>query len=378
MNSAPDKEVSRVGRILVADDDRDTCNFLKTFLERHGHTVEVAEDGNMALAEVSRNAPDVVLLDMRMPGLSGLDVCHKLKADAATAAIRVLMITGHDDRNSRLAGIRAGADDFLAKPVDNDEVILRVGNAVHTKHLFDQVQESYRRLQEVQKMRDDLTQMVMHDMRTPLTSIVMSLEFLASTGGKQPKDVLTEAFNAARAATRELLEMANSMLDVSRLEQGRMPLTIRTCSLIELVRDAIHLLKPMLGRARIVLDEPRELGPILCDGDVIRRVVVNLLGNAVKATEFREAVDVTIRQEGDKVRVSVRDQGQPIQAKYHAKLFERFGESEMGDRQSHSVGLGLPFCKLAVEAHGGSIGITSEMNAGNTFWFVLPITGPAA
>jgi len=378
MDSTGNHEVSKIGRILVADDDANTRNFLKSLLERTGHTVAVAEDGNATLAEINTTPPDVVLLDIRMPGMGGLDVCRKLKSNPATAAIRVLMITGYDDRQNRLDCIRAGADDFLAKPVDNDEVILRVGNSVHTKHLFDKVEEDYRRLRQLEKMRDELTQMVLHDMRTPLTSIVMSLEFLAATGGKQPKGVLEQAFNTARAATRELLEMANSMLDVSRLEEGKMPLTMRPCSMVELVRDAIHLLKPMFGRARVVLDEPNSLEPVRCDGDVIRRIVVNLVGNALKATEFREDVDVTIRQEGDKVRVSVRDEGQPIPEKYHAKLFERFGESEMGDRQSHSVGLGLPFCKLAVEAHGGNIGITAEPTIGNTFWFVLPVKGPAA
>ena len=368
--------LNKTGRILVADDDYNTCNFLKTLLATQLHTVIVVSDGKAALEVARRELPDVLLLDLRMPEINGTEVYRSLKSDPVTAAIRVIIITGYDDRDTRLEGIKAGADDFLTKPVDSEEVLLRVRNAINMKYLFDKVKEDYEKLQKLEEMQKRLIHMILHDMRTPLMSLITGLEMLAFTDVKKNKEQVLNALDAARTASRELIEMANSMLDISRMESGKMPLTIRACSIGELVKDAIHVLKPMFGVAKIVLDEPSSPKTVWCDGDIIRRVIINLLSNALKAQSFRGMVNITIREEGGNIRISVIDEGAAIPPEYHQKIFERFGEVEIGRKLSSSIGLGLPFCKMAVEAHGGSIRVENNKVMGNTFTVLLPMHLP--
>ncbi|OGV64738.1 MAG: hypothetical protein A2498_13540 [Lentisphaerae bacterium RIFOXYC12_FULL_60_16] len=372
------RQESISGTILVVDDDANIREYLQRLLTLNGFKVAVCEDGESGLKAVAGTSPDVVVMDVRMPGLSGIEVCRRIKADPATRPIRVLLITGYDDRESRLDGIRSGADDLLVKPVDSDEVLLRVRNAVHTRHLFREVQDNLVRVQSLERMRDNLVQMIVHDMRTPMTAVSMSLEFLAQTSERQYPTERATALQTARGAARDLLEMANTILDTNRMQEGKMPLQVRSCSLPEIVKDAIYLLKPMLGRTRVIVNEPGTLMPVYCDGDVIRRVLVNLIGNAVKAVGFKESVEVTLKSDNDKVRVSVCDLGPNIPHEDQAGMFERFGESEARIRENaYSVGLGLSFCKLAVEAHGGTIGVESSPTTGNVFWFRLPVNGPS-
>src|ERR1035437_8797883 len=166
------------GRILVADDEAKNRKLFRDILETQGHQVTLAEDGQQALEKALANPPDVILLDVMMPKLNGYEVCAQLRKDSRTAQLPILMITALKDRNDRLKGIHAGANDFLTKPVDAAEIRLRVKNAVFAKHLYDKVQDDYARLKELETLRDNLTHMIVHDMRTPLTVVSGSYEIL--------------------------------------------------------------------------------------------------------------------------------------------------------------------------------------------------------
>src|SRR5204863_283381 len=144
---------------------------LEELLTMRGFAVETAEDGETALARTRERPPDVVLLDVMMPRMNGFDVCRRLKGDAATAAIPVLLVTSLDAREDRLAGIGAGANDFLTKPIDAADLLLRVRNAVLTKRLFDREAEQRRQLEALEAARDTLTHMIVHDIRSPLTGL---------------------------------------------------------------------------------------------------------------------------------------------------------------------------------------------------------------
>jgi len=369
-------DTKKPGNILVADDDPSTCKFLKSLLESQSHSVTITHEGKSALENAKRNLPDVLLLDLRMPEVDGITVCRTLKEDPNTAAIQIIVITGYDDRETRLDGIKAGADDFLVKPIDSDEVLLRVKNAINTRRLYDKIKEDFVQLEKLEQMQKRLMHMILHDMRTPLMSLITGLELLASIDMKYNKEKALDALDAARAASRELIELANSIIDVSRLQADRMPLSIRACGITEVIKDAIHILKPMFGTAKIVLREPDQQTTVWCDSDIIRRVMVNLLSNALKATSFRGVIEIAVSKNEENVSISVHDEGIPIPKEYHEKIFEQFGEVEIGRRLSSSVGLGLPFCKMATEAHGGKIYIESGKTEGNTFIVTLPVHGP--
>jgi len=148
------------GRILVADDDEMIRKLFRDVLQSAGHEVILAEDGQQALEKVLTARPDVILLDVMMPKLNGFEVCRRLKADPATASIPILLVTGMGEREKRIEGVAAGADDFLLKPVDYDELVLRVRNAAYRKQLYDELADKYAELKAMAEVRDSLTQLI--------------------------------------------------------------------------------------------------------------------------------------------------------------------------------------------------------------------------
>jgi CheY-like chemotaxis protein len=162
---------SRTGRILVADDEERNRRLLCVLLEAEGHAITLAEDGQQALQKASASRPDVILLDVMMPKMDGLEVCRRLKADPMTAFIPILIVTAFADRADRIKAVDAGADDFLTKPIDREELVLRIRNALYRKHLYDVLAEKYAELKAMAELRESLTSML--DADTEVLSSLM-------------------------------------------------------------------------------------------------------------------------------------------------------------------------------------------------------------
>lgn len=360
--------------VLIVDDEPNDRMLLRDALAPEGYRVTEAADGSEALAMVTERLPDVVLLDVNMPkGLDGLEVCRRVKADSRAAPVPVILVTANRGREQRLAGIRAGANDFLSKPIDLTDLRLRVRNAVNTKKLYDQVQEEYRRVAKLESLRDTLVHMIVHDLRSPLTGIQCDLQLVEMEGKKVLDRDLMESVTGARESVQTLTNMITSILDVSRLESGSLPLTLRACDLGGVVQDALALVGSGAHRVRVEADDNGSPVTTNCDAAIVRRVVVNLVANALGYSPSHEPVTVTVSRRNGHARVTVCDHGPGIQKEFQEKIFDKFAQ---GEAQQHghkaSSGLGLAFCKLAVEAHGGTIGVESEEGAGATFWFELP------
>jgi signal transduction histidine kinase len=364
------------GRILVVDDEPKNRELLRDLLESQGHRVTEAADGQEGLSVATETGPDVVLLDVMMPNLDGLEVCRRLKAAPGTAAIPVLLVTSLSARQERLEGIRAGANDFITKPVDTADLSLRVRNAVAAKQLFDRLETQYQRLRELETTRDTLVHMIIHDLRSPLgVYAYLQLLQLAANGALDAgqRDYLDQSI----AILQRVQDMTNAVLDVSRYEANQMPMSAARVDLADVVREAIDSLGAPAAVPRVQFGT--EDGPVIawCDRDIIRRVVANLVGNALKFTPEVGQVQVSLRRDGTDVVVAVADSGRGIPPEYHQRIFEKFGQvGGPADRARHSAGLGLTFCKMAVEAHRGVIGVDSEVGRGSTFWFRLPQDPP--
>ncbi len=375
MNQTPSTTArSRAGRVLVVDDEEKNRLLLRDLLEVQGYEVSEAEDGEQALQKTAEFQPDLVLLDLMMPKLDGFEVCRRLKRDPKTAPVPILLVTSLDERNVRLTGIEAGANDFLNKPIDAQDLILRVRNAIYAKHLFDQLQENYDRLRELETLRDNLTHMIVHDMRTPLMAINGYLQLLKMTGGQKLDEEEKDYVEQALSGTSALVEMVSSLLDVSRLETGAMPLNLKPNDLRTLAKEAFETLGALARKRQVHVEVPPEPLLVRCDAEIIRRVIVNLVANAVKFTPQDGQVRVAVKTDDAKARVTVVDTGPGIPPEYREKIFEKFGQVETRQQEGkYSTGLGLTFCKLAVKAHGGKIGVKSEVGKGSTFWFTLPL-----
>ena len=358
------------GTVLVVDDEPKNIMLLQDLLEARGYTVWSAPDGEKGLALARERLPDVVLLDVMMPRLNGFDVCRTLKAEQKTAMIPVLLVTSLDARQDRLAGIGAGANDFITKPIDSGDLLLRVRNAVATKRLHDRVASQLQRLQELEAARDTLTHMVVHDLRSPLTGLRGYLELLRAVADGNAEVV--EYASEAEAIAGRLTEMISQVLDMSRLESGQMPLSLKETNLVTLVPAAVTSLGPPPAGITVVYDMPESPVTMTCDADLISRVVVNLVGNAFKFTPPGSQVRVAVTAEPDRVRFTVTDSGPGIPAEFRGKIFEKFGQAPLGQAAAvRSTGLGLTFCKLAIEAHRGKIGMENAETGGARFWVEL-------
>jgi two-component system, sensor histidine kinase and response regulator len=364
---------SSAGRILVVDDEPRNVLLLQDLLESRGYTVWTAADGEQGLALAQERSPDVVLLDVMLPRLSGFDACRRLKADQRTAMIPVLLVTSLDAREDRLEGIGAGANDFIIKPIDTGDLLLRVRNAVSTKRLHDEVTSQFRKLQELEAARDTLTHMIVHDLRSPLTGLQGYLDLLRMGVAAGSSDEVLECARDAHAVAGHLKEMISQVLDVSRLESGDMPLSLRDSDLMKLLSGAVASLGPPPDGIDIVYEAAEQPVIVACDRDVVMRIVANLVGNAFKFAPRRSQVRIRLEGSNGVVRVTVSDNGPGVDPEHRKVIFEKFGQAPLGRAgKARSTGLGLTFCKLAVEAHGGTIGVDSNDGGGARFWIELP------
>ncbi len=360
------------GHVLTVDDEASNRELIRDALEMNGHTVEEAPDGPEALRRIATRPPDVVLLDVAMPGMDGYEVCRRLRTVPTTAGLPVIMVTAQTDRSDRLTGIEAGASDYLSKPIDLQDLILRVRNAVAAKRLSDEVRRNYTELKRQVELRDNLTQMLVHDLRSPLNALQLSVELLRRTASSRLNEPECDSLRVAHRSIGRMVEMVSAILDVSRLEAGEMKLHRSKCDLARVAAGAIEPFSVTVpGQCRINFVPPADVVKADCDGELIRRVIANLVGNAVKFTPGTGLTVVRLSRANGEASVEVVDNGPGIAPEFHRKIFEKFGQTEDGAKQ-HSSGLGLYFCKLAIEAHGGRIGVQSESGRGSTFWFTLP------
>jgi signal transduction histidine kinase len=221
--------------------------------------------------------------------------------------------------------------------------------------------------------------MIIHDLRSPLTAVLGSLELLETYEKDNFTDRGKKIVKLAKSSTETLNRMISSVLDVSRMESGSLTLDLTEFDLGQVTREAVARLESLKGDCEIVLELPERPVPLVADQGIISRVIENLLGNAFKFTPSGGRICLTVNSEGDHVIFTIENTGQGIPAEYHKRIFEKFGQVETNQRgRKYSTGLGLAFCKMAVEAHRGRIGVKSEPGHGSALWFELPASPPGA
>ena len=373
------------GRILVVDDNPANVDLLEAHLVGAGYEVIPAYSGAEALSKVQTDPPDLILLDIMMPGINGFEVCRTLKEGEETRFIPVVMVTVLTEVEDRVRALEVGADDFLSKPVDKNELLARVRSLIRVKRLHDQLEQAKRRVEQqnaelirLQRMRDELVHMMVHDLKNPLSGVFSRLQMLDHYESANMTEWQRRNIRKALQSGQMLLNMITTILDVHRMEEGKLALHLEPVSLRELVDQSIS---EVVGEAEEAnVDVPSDIPTVEIDRSLIRRVLDNLLINAKKYTPRNGEFGVRVRKgEGDTVVVSVWDTGEGIPKEFHEKIFEKFGQVEtQAAGQRIGSGLGLTFCKMAVERHGGTIWVESEVGKGSTFSFTLPVKPPAS
>jgi len=336
-------------------------------------TINLDKSGNRA------GATQMVRRGLGKAFMDGIrDTIQVLLADDEARAGRLDASANVANRLAILTGVGAG----LVAMVLLVGALLTINRDISKRELAEaalreserQLAAQYRRLEELERMRDNLVHMLVHDLRSPLTAIRGNLDLIQLDAADALNPELVESIDHARSAAIRMTEMVGDVLDVSRMEVGQLPLERVEVDLEALAAEAMASVGATGERVR--LEQAPRAVRALCDANVIRRVIANLVANAMKFTP--ESGRITVRVEGDAVgqKVSVVDTGSGIPSEYHDKVFEKFGQAEASRAGAQrSSGLGLTFCKLAVEAHGGRIGVESAVGKGSTFWFTLPAWG---
>src|SRR5688572_16652335 len=330
--------------------------------------------GEQALAIADRERPDLILLDVMMPGIDGWETCRRLKANERTSAIPVIFVTAKDQTDDVVTGFEAGGVDYVAKPFEPVELAARVRSALFTKRLQDQLRASNEELKKVERSRQELIGMLGHDIRNLANSVVAFLQLVGMGQLDPSRPEFAELLGLSESNVSEMLRMVNALLDVYKLEEGRLEAVPQAIRLEELARKSISQVKPEARAKNITVTSEVGDATVFVDDGLVVRVLTNLLANAVKHTPTGGKVHIDARKadEGtDFVLVRVSDTGPGITTADAPNVFDRFYQGG-GGRSRGGTGLGLAFCRLAVALHGGTIRVANPGQPGAMIDLTLP------
>jgi signal transduction histidine kinase len=369
--------------ILVADDIPANVELLLDQLNSLGYDTITATDGPSAIAAASEHQPDLCILDVSMPAgdlgvddrSTGFEVCRRIKRDPRTARIPVIFVTALNDTSDRVRAIEAGGDDFLTKPHNRLVLGARVRSLLKLKAATDALEDSLRKLRELERVRDDLMKMIVHDLKTPLTSVLATLEMLADGDFGEVSTPQKVAIGDVESKSEDLLALIDDILEVARIEEANITLTLAPMAPGALLAELVHEWGHRFQQEQTtVFVSVADDAPIFTgDKGLIKRVFSNLIQNAVTHSSRAVHLDLSARRAGHGVLFTVSDNGPGIPPEYHEVIFRKFGQVEMPRTpRTRSSGLGLTFCKLVVERHRGRIWVNSAEGKGSSFYIELP------
>ncbi|NEQ32928.1 MAG: hybrid sensor histidine kinase/response regulator [Leptolyngbya sp. SIO4C5] len=364
---------NKTDKILVVDDLPDNLELVEAILEGSGYEITCVQSGEAALDAVYRTLPDLVLLDVMMPKMDGYEVTRRLREDKSLPYIPILLTTAHN-QPSVVKGLDAGADDFIRKPVEIDELMARVRSLLRLKNSIDEQVE-------ILRQRDDFVARLTHDLRTPLVAANRVLQFcLEGAFGQAPDDMQIAIANILDN-NKNLLQMTNTLLEVYRHEAGHKSLTPATIDLRELVENVASELKPLSSEKGLELKLSSSADRsyrVIGDRLELRRIITNILSNAIKFTDqgFIEVRLETSSQElagssqSSWVQVAIQDTGPGIPPEEQVQIFEWF---RPGKHRRSGSGLGLHLSRRIAEMHSGSLTVKSQLGEGSCFILALPM-----
>ncbi|MGJ3251490.1 MAG: hybrid sensor histidine kinase/response regulator [Elainellaceae cyanobacterium] len=366
----------KADRILAVDDSPDSLFLIENILAEEGYEVVCAENGQLALSEIARFPPDLVLLDVMMPGIDGYEVTRRIRQHPEWSYIPVLLVTAHE-QSCVVEGLDAGADDFIRKPiVEVDELLARVRSLLRLKHTIDERDQ-------IARQREDFVSRLTHDLRTPLVAADRMLTLIHQEAFGEIPEGVVEATETMLRSNQNLLDMVNNLLEVFRYEAGCKALTFSRFDFHKLVQEVVDELEPLANQKVLAFtadlssfDESNvNQQKVLGDRLELRRVLTNIIGNAIKFTD-KGSVTVRLRSSvgnngnaGPWAIVEIEDTGIGISPTDQNKIFERFRQ---GQHDRSGSGLGLHLSRRIIESHDGILELESTLGQGSRFTIHLP------
>jgi two-component system sensor histidine kinase/response regulator len=362
--------------VLVIDDEesmRDSCSLI---LAKEGFEADTAENGELGLEKVREKLPDFVLIDLKMPGIGGLEVLDKVKKINPDSI--PIVITGYATVESAVEAMKRGAYDFLPKPFTPEELRLIIRRGVERKKLQEEA-DSLRR--EKKLIEENFITMVSHQLRSPLVAVAQYFEVVLGGHLGDIGPQLKEMIEKARARLEGLLNLINDWLSIARMNGGQLVDRLKPTHLEPMLAKLVDFLQALTEENNITLRlaPPSGSDLALADPETLEEVFSNLITNAIKYNTIDGSVTLSIREESKTIVVDVADTGVGISQEHLPFIFDQFYQIDRSKRGADKgSGLGLAIAKRIVEAHGGSLHVTSRAGEGSTFSVSLPKPGAAS
>ncbi len=374
MNQKPKELFGK--KVMIVDDTPANIDLLYQTLEPEGYKISVAGTGEETLKLVPKIKPDLILLDVMLPGIDGFETCQKLKETPETANIPIIFITAKAESEDIVKGFNLGGADYLTKPFNQEEVCARIKTHLHFQLLLQTLETQNKKLNELNETKNKLMGMTCHDLRNPITSIRGFSKLILDKGETISKNSRSECLQNIYSASDNMLELINDLVDITAIESGKLNLNIRPDSFINLAQEKTKMYVPLAENKNIKLHfrADNEIPIFKFDSNRIGQVLDNLIGNAIKFSPQNKNIMISVAFKGDQVICSVKDEGPGILPEDNAKLFIPFQKlSAKPTGGEVSSGLGLGIAKKMVEAHGGKLWVESKPGKGADFRFEIPM-----
>lgn len=359
--------------VLVIDDEesmRDSCSQI---LLKDGFRPETAEDGRIGLEKIKNLRPDLVLVDLKMPGISGFDVLEQIKE--TDPEVIPIVITGYATVESAVEAMKKGAYDFLPKPFTPEELRIIIGRALERKRLALEA-ETLRR--EKKLLEENFITLVSHQLRSPLVAIQQYFEVILAGMVGAVEAQQKEMILRARDRVEGLLRLINDWLDMARINKGRIVDNLKPVVLDAILKNLVEFMQPLARENEVTIELTLAPSPAMAMGDeqTLEQVFSNLIVNAIKYNKPKGSVRVSLREEDHFIVTEIKDTGIGISKEHLPLIFDQFYRvSRSEDKKSKGTGIGLSIAKKIVDAHNGSIQVDSEPGVGSVFTVFLPKAG---
>jgi signal transduction histidine kinase len=374
-------------RILVIDDNPTNLDVLSELLDKQNFVVLFALDGQSSLQRSESGQPDIILLDVLMPGMDGFEVCRRLKTNEKTKAIPVIFMTALSETVDKVKGFQLGAVDYITKPIEPEEVLARITTHLKIRRLQcelhlkneelyasnQQLQSALERERELSKLKSRFISIASHELRSPLATIQMTVDTLDHYSSSMTEDRKKTFFERIKHSVNDITEILNNVLLLSKVEAENYDFNPESTDVVTLCRYILEDIKVLSeGTHNILFSSPEESLQVIMDPKLMRHVLLNLLSNAIKYSYAGSSIHFDLFQHENNVVFRVRDKGIGIARADQLHLFDAFHRGENVGKIT-GTGLGLSIVKQFVDLHHGTISVESRMNQGTTFTVMLPI-----
>jgi len=351
-------------KILIVDDELSMRMRLESMLKTEDYDIISLGNGKELLERLADLKPDLIILDVLMPEMDGFEVCRRIKAHHEFQHIPVILVSVMDSKKIFKGGIEAGAVDFLQKPVNKMELQVRVRSMLHIKRQYDELQATLH-------MREELSNMIVHDMSSPIISVMLHATLMEE---KITDEELLKHLEMIRLAADRLDSFVNDMLMLAKMEQSKLRLNPSLVDVNQLALDAerhFSIIAHSKG-IKLTLELPHHPLEMHLDSNLFRRVIANLIANALQYSPTETTVTLRLetwhhQETSPHLRLQVFDQGHGIPEEYRNRIFDKFEVVDLKRKGIPQIGLGLTFCKMAVDAHGGKIFVEPNSPQGSIF-----------